>query len=114
MSTMMRATEELIEDLKLLKEIKSTNGKVGTHATLLHELVKSELRVTRANTQSGYLPPGTVVMGPNDKPVTIKAISQGTVILSDGTYLLNGGSACFALLWLADNVSEFKGGACPE
>lgn len=108
---MMRATSRLLEDLKLLKDIRTTKGKTGTYASLVQDLVSAELRKTHANTKSGYLPVGTVVFGPNDRLLVIKDVVNGTVVFNDGTFVLNGGEACFDLLWLAASIADYAGGS---
>jgi mannose-1-phosphate guanylyltransferase len=113
-SSMMRVSAELVEDLKLLKLIKSCKGKLGTHSSLVHNLVTAELRKTHAYTKNGYIDEGCVVRGPSGKPVVIKAVSQDTVVFNDGTYVINGGIACYAMELLADSVKEFSGGLIDE
>lgn len=108
--SMMRVTSELQKDIKLLKEVKAAKGKLGTHSDLIHDLVKTELRKTRAYTEDGYLAEGAVVLGPVFKPVVIKSIGNDKVVFSDDTYVINGGTACYNLKLLSENVEEFEEG----
>jgi hypothetical protein len=109
-SSMMRVTAELVDDLKLLKEVKAVNGKLGTHNDIVHELVKAELRKTHAETCAGFLPEGAVVLGPSSKPVVIRTVSEGNVTFNDNTYVINGGIACKAMKLLAESIESFDGG----
>lgn len=110
-NSMMRVTGELLEDVKLLKEVKAAKGKLGTHNKILHELVKTELRKTHAQTQDGYLAEGVVVLGPAGKPVVIRAVRKNEVVFNDDTYIINGSVACVNLKLLANSIEEFEGGA---
>ena len=106
----MRVTGDLVDDLKLLKEVKSVKGKLGTHNSIVHDLVKNELRKTHAETGSGFLAEGCVVLGPSAKPVVIRAVGEGNVTFNDNTYVINGGIACRSLVLLANTVEEYDGG----
>jgi hypothetical protein len=108
--SMMRVSSELVEDIKLLKLIKSFSGKLGTHNNIVHSLVKAELKKTHAHTKNGYISEGSVVIGPSGKPVVIDTVSKDIVTFNDKTYVINGGLACYSMELLADNVEEFGGG----
>jgi hypothetical protein len=112
--SMMRVSSELTEDIKLLKLIKSPSGKLGTHNNIVHALVKAELRKTHAHTKDGYISEGSVVRGPSGKPVVIRAVNKDTVTFNDSTYVINGGTVCYSMELLADNVEEFNGGLIDE
>lgn len=109
--SMMRVTAELVEDLKLLKEVKSAKGKLGTHSSLVHNLVKAELKKTHADTRDGYLAEGSVVLGPANKPLVIKSIRKNEVVFNNDMFVINGSVACFNLKLLAKTVEEFDGGS---
>lgn len=108
--SMMRVSDKLVEDLKLLKEVKSLKGKLGTHSNLVHNLIKAELRKTHADTQDGFLAEGCVVLGPSDNPVVIKSVGKSKVVFNDDTYMINGSPACTELELLAESIEEFNGG----
>ena len=108
--SMMRVTPELVEDLKLLKGVKSAKGKLGTHSDLVHNLVKAELRKTHAETNDGYLAEGSVVLGPSGKPIVIGRVSKSEVVFTDGTFVINGSVACCSMTLLSDSVENFDGG----
>jgi mannose-1-phosphate guanylyltransferase len=112
--SMMRVSSELVEDLKLLKLAKSSSGKLGTHNNIVHSLVKAEMRKTHAHTKNGYIAEGAVVRGPSGKPVVIGKITEAEVVFTDGTYLINGGTACYDMELLAASVEEFDGGLIDE
>ena len=112
--SMMRVTANMMEDLKLLKKVKASNGRLGTHSSLVHELIKDELKKTHAFTGDGHLGEGMVVLGPAGKPVVILSVGNGKVVFTDSTYILNGGTACYDLKLLANSVEEFAGGLFDE
>ena len=107
--SMMRVTSALVDDLKILKTIKASNGRIGTHNDLLHSLVMAELKKTHARIQDGYVTEGSLVMSPSGKPVIIGRISVSEVVFTDGTYVINGSKVCNELKLLADTVSTFEG-----
>jgi hypothetical protein len=112
--SMMRVSSDLVEDIKLLKLIKSYSGKLGTHNNIVHNLVKAELRKTHVHTRDGYISEGCVVRGPSGKPVVIGKVSEAEVVFTDGTYLINGGTASYNMYLLAYSVEEFAGGLINE
>ena len=105
--SMMRVTDSLVADIKLLKEVRSVNGKLGTHNDLVHSLVKAELKKTHVLTKNGYISEGAVVRGPLGNPVVVKIVREDMVVLSDDTYYVNGGGDCYHLELLADSVENF-------
>ena len=108
--SMMRVSAELVEDLKILKEVKSLKGKVGTHSNLIHNLVRAELRKTHADTRDGFLAEGSVVLGPSGKPVVIRSVRKNEVVFNTDMFVINGSVACLDLKLLANSVEEFDGG----
>lgn len=109
--TMMRINVDVVSKIKLLK------GYLGTkdsHQEIVDKVVTAELLKTHADTDDGYLPIGTVVMGPMDKPIIIRDISCGNVVFECGTSLINSSSACRRLKYLSCNVESYEGGAFHE
>ena len=107
--SMMRVSSELTNNIKLLKEVKSKDGKTGTHNDMIMLLVNEELRKTHAETEYGFSAVGTVVLGPAGKPIVIKSVGEDKVTFGDGSYVINGSPVCFNMQHLADSVQEFTG-----
>lgn len=104
-ASMIRVGEELLDDLKLIKEVR----KAPSYQSVIKELVHEELKTTHAYTKEGYLPIGCVVSSHDGKPLVVKSIADGKVIFNDNTYVINGGTACYSLNFLADCIEEYDG-----
>jgi hypothetical protein len=50
-----------------------------------------------------------VVASNDGKPLVIKDVTDGKVIFNDNTYVINGGSTCYGLNFLADSVQDYDG-----
>ena len=96
-SSMIRVSEELIDDLKLLKEL----HKAPSYQLVIKDLVHEALKTSHAFTKEGYLPAGCVVASHDGKPLVIKGVTDGKVIFNDNTYVINGGATCYSLNFLA-------------
>lgn len=95
--SMMRVTDGLLGELKLLKAVKSTRGKLSTHAQLVQDLIKTELRITHVETNDGWIEVGSTVEGVDGEPTVILRLSDGMVHFSNSTYIINGSSTCLEL-----------------
>ena len=107
MTTMIRVSRGLNSDLKQLKD---TMVKPGSSSDVLHLLIQKELMKTHAQTNHGFLPVGSVVNGPEGKPLVIGNVSRNEVVFTDGSYVLNGSAACSNLEFLAESIDKFDGG----
>ncbi|AGM46847.1 hypothetical protein BZG00_15345 [Salinivibrio kushneri] len=109
-TTMIRASDELVEQLRVLKEAMEASS----YQRVIKELADAKLKECRAVTRDGYLPVGTVVGTKKDGPLIIADIKAGLVYFTDGSYVVNGGKVCYNLEFLANSVEEYEGGRFGE
>jgi len=104
---MMRVNKKLLDDLKILKEVK----RGGSCLSLVDDLVKKELMKTHALTNCGYLKAGNVVSTASGAVLVINSVYGDRVTFGDGTFVINGGIFCLNLLFVCNSIDLYEGGA---
>lgn len=108
-ATMMRVTDKLLRDLKLLKSINSVDGRLGSNNDIVQEIVNRELSKTHVWTLDGYATVGYVVSGPDNKVLVIESVNADIVVFRNRTHIINGSALSRRLEIISKSVSTYEG-----